>query len=405
MPENLYIKVFGGTLASEKNEAANIVPKRGKVLELLEHEVSQYEKDRYGDIVVEEEEPFLDSADARAETIESMVSGVRAHVRKRAAPLLIVTGTDTAAHFLQALADGLPPDQLGDSRIMTVVAQKASPKRPKSAVGSIGQEGSDAANNLTNALYLLSALKTRGQISLCCGNALFPARGLIKEQLASRQPFACRYGPLAISDQAVVPNWTFQQPPISNADRAAGAAGRYKLLPNISTFTLTPFTDYRRLPKLVVEPPGPDSDSPNCVILEVPGNRNVRQKEVMDRESFRKAVDVGARNGIPIVVVSETMQQHAVGNGIQDKYKGDVSMVDGPVVDGGRLTRIEVEVVVSNSLHLARKSDNLSGPQVVERVRRDLQMYMDFVEGRMSADAYVNYRNRDRIAADSRGAA
>jgi L-asparaginase/Glu-tRNA(Gln) amidotransferase subunit D len=406
---NLYIKVYGGTIAAEAEdrvskipsdngdfeEVINLVtaPKRGKIKELLDYEVPQKEKDRYPEIIVEEADVFLDSGDFEVDTIERMVQDIRENLRTRMGNFIICMGTDAAAYAGQAIADGISRDHLGSDRnIIIAVAQQSSPPRPRNAVGKMDQQGSDAARNLTNAIYLSTEEGMKGQIAMLVGNMLRPARGLRKINTEGSDPFQSRYREIAHSDNSPVPDWSwsYRNPP--NVTRPAGLSERYKLLPGVETVGVDPISNYQNLTNMITGAltsgyTGRDQTL-NGIVLQAPGSRNLRTND-RDKGYIREMANIAAEHGIPVAIISDPMQPGRTGNK-GTVYAGDASLIGGKIIDGGKLILAEAKLQMSNALYYAKKKLGLTKEDVLTFVQEQLDLYSMFVRSEMKLEEYVD---------------
>jgi L-asparaginase/Glu-tRNA(Gln) amidotransferase subunit D len=389
---NLYIKVFGGTLASEKDKATGFtVPKHGKVDELVKYQLPRDIRDLYRSIIVEEEGVFLDSANYRANSLEAMVAAARKHFRGRSGNLLGVCGTDGLEAGSHACADGLTQELMGDASFNIVVAQRAGPERPPNTIWPIDQQGTDAARNLMHGIYHSTLAETRGKVTVTAHDSLFSARGLRKINTAKPQPFESRYDPLlqCANVEAELPRWLPGR--LSDETRndalPTSTGGRFNLVQGIETMTLDTLADYQNL--LAFMDGGIRRGTLKGVVVQVLGSSNPRDYPE-DKAALLEAAEMGEPHSIPVIIVSEPVQPRKPKNGKKrSMYAGHVSRLGGKVINGGELTKTETKLVAAQVLHRVMRVEGRTGEEVRRLVAAALCEYEQFVNGDLSVDQYI----------------
>ncbi len=405
---NLYIQVLGGTIAGEaelkevdvQTQLGNTErrirsitePKHGKIQELVKYQLSDIARSRFDHIVVEEADMFIDSADGNCDTIEHAVALVREQLRARVGNLVICYGTDGAAFLSQALAEAITPEQLGDKRgIIIAVAQHAAPKRPLDATGAIDQNSTDAARNLEHATYFSRMEETNGRIGVLVDGILYPPRGLRKSRTKHMNPFASRYGMMSSApEKGPTYRWSKLNKP-ENVELPAGINARYKLIPGVESLGLDATSNYENLAAMVQG--GIDKQTLNGIVIQAPGNGNLRNIE-RDRKIMRQTVEFAADKGVPIVVIGDPMQPHDGPDEEETVYPGDAKLFGGQLIQGNGLQPAEAKLITSESLYNAKRRLHLHGPAVIDYVRMRMQAYIQYVDGAISQQDYINLKSK-----------
>lgn len=409
----LNVLVFGGTIASEITQESVIVklpggreeerireitiPKRGKIEELLKHQVPPEVKNIFrAPIAIKESEVFLDSADFQVDTLEEAVQNVRRVLRETRGNIIICAGTDATAFLSQAMADGISADGLTDRNIIITMAQYASPKRPEGAAdGPIDQGRSDAAKNLTNAIYLSSRERFRGQIGVCVDQTLYSARGSRKIQTSGYDPLQNRFPSIAKKQNGEKIKWLFDDE-CHNTNIPGGLSGvSYKLLPGVESFSVDPLSNYQNLVDIMEFASKKTPRTLNAMILSAPGSCNLRSNP-RDCELIENAARIGAQSGIPLIITSDPMQPQET-EADAAVYVGNALNRKTSLVNGRRLMVPELKMVVAQTLYTAMKIKKIYHPEkILGAVDSQLELYSEFVSGEMTLQEYTDILRKMR---------
>ncbi len=407
---NLRIIVFGGTGAgedvSDDAKVKDIRPKRGKVEEVLHHNVGAEVKGLFRSIDVEEADPFQDSGEARCDTIEGNVNTLREHVRRRVGKTIVIVGTDNAAEIIQAVADGIDPEKLENNSILFTIAMEAVPKRRRNNPASL--LSSDFPGNLTNAIYLSSRDELEGKMALYCDGNLFAPRGLHKVLANDTfQPFISRYESVTTGSNPPVYNWsrfnidvdsgTKQQRP-RNVLRPTGTSGRFKLLPGIESVTADALSNYRNLVAFIKG--GILEGTLNGFVLQLPGIAYARRDQKEDMRNIMEAASIAYDAGVPFIVISDPDQRQVGTDRVQTIaatptfYRGSVGRTDieKSIINCSPLSLAETKIRVAESAYRSVKYKQLHGSDIVDDVRLDLDAYQRFVTDQISFEEYMKFR-------------
>ena len=418
--------VLGGTIACEEHDAVDneslsgkkvLLPESGKIRRLIENEVPDTVMDRVdfspdGDYT--ESSPVIDSSDLNVQILMETLDHTR-KMTKQKANILLVSGTDNAAHLMQALAEGVNPDTLGDNNIIVVVSQKHAPHIPEDATSPVCPPGTEAVDNLTNAIYLSTRAEMAGRIGLYCGGkhgALLAPRGLVKADTASVQPYRGRYRKIAKveDDDSPIPNWQFASKKPEDVPR--GRSHKYKLASGIENWGFGPTSDYGNLPAamagMMAMRRGSASDSRvrqmlnaiwrmstrrsdfNAMVVQAPGSGNLRQNED-ELSCVNEAAEIGLAGGVPVVLISDPLQPHWAQGDFM--YGGDFELMreqmdkaaggegKSPVLSGGKLSLPEAQLIASQSAYRGRQKHKYAGGDLVQYVRKSFEDYEKFLRG------------------------
>ncbi|PIQ76201.1 hypothetical protein COU78_01430 [Candidatus Peregrinibacteria bacterium CG10_big_fil_rev_8_21_14_0_10_49_24] len=414
----LNVHVLGGTIACDEHDVACtqasrdpqkvLLPEPGKIRRIIEGEVPASVMDRVqfdSKKNYSESSPVIDSADLNVAILMQNIADVR-EMTKQQTNILLVCGTDNAAYLMQALAEGVNPEWLGDNNIIVVVSQKHAPHIPENASGPVCPPGTEAVDNITNAIYLGTRKEMEGRIGLYCGGkrgVLLAPRGLVKANTESLQPFGCRYRAIAKSDDSEVPNWQFTRKGPEDIPR--GRSHKYKLSPGVENWGFSPTSDYGNLPAAMAgmmamrkgsgnvrafsriaemiqnfrEGSMRRRNDCNAIVVQAPGSANLRQNEE-ELACVNEAGEIGVKGGVPVVLISDPLQPHWAKGGFiyggdfelmrqqMDKAAGGVGR--SPVLSGGKLSLPEAQLVASQSTYRGRNKHKHGGRDLVEYVRK-----------------------------------
>lgn len=407
----LQVHVLGGTIAcgeskqevefdsrrhKSPDEAFEIVvePVQGKIREMVTHDVSPAVRNEFAQIKCTEERKIIDSAEYDVKHLMRIVHNVRTHLEENGTSMVIPCGTDSAASLTHCLAEGIPPELLGDNSLVVVVSQThASPNRPDGHVGPFYDSQSEPVFNLTNSIYLTTRKECRGRIGLCCGRVLHAPRGLQKVDAVGtdRYAFYYRFPEQAKADNQIVPNWQFESPRPEDLPR--GKKHKYVLASGIETCIFGPTSDYQNLANamrgmLLASPSGLQG-----MIVQAPGTSNLRQGR-RDLMALNDAAEFGADHGVPMVLISDPLQAqwHNMSRDEDEEdvvYGGALAVVRSvldeaaggktSIIDGEQLSRTEATLLTSAAVARAREQHHYSGREIVEYIERYLRLYQQYI--------------------------
>jgi L-asparaginase/Glu-tRNA(Gln) amidotransferase subunit D len=386
MQRKLVCTVFGGTMASEKTPNG-IVPKPGKIQELVRFEVSDKALAPYGGrdskqrIIINEYEP-IDSSQARGEDIESMITTVRQELRThKGHDHVVIYGTDTMEDFAQCLSQGVSKEGLANSSFVLTGSMDCAEKSRRRQRERTHQEGSDAVRNLEHAICLASQKEMRSRMAFCFGNVAYRLRGLQKIHANDHwHAFLSRFPKLATLDKE---HWDFNAE--QSFDPPTGVKKQqYKLSPGLKELELGVYAHYD---DLVHEMSRPElTDTCKAVILKTPGSGNIRSNK-SDLSALTTAAALARHKGIPFVVIGRAMQGYT-----KDPvpiYAVSAERHDGPWITGNGLAPSEVREVLSSFLYKVKKTPDLTAEAIVCLAKVAINDYREFTKGEISADEYV----------------
>lgn len=421
----LNVHVLGGTIACDEHDVADkeaiadsrkvLLPESGKIRRMIASEVPKDVMDRVDfdpQINYSESSPVIDSADLDVALLMETIKHVRSMTRDKS-NILLVSGTDNAAYLMQALAEGVDPERLGDNNIIVVVSQRHAPHIAEGNSEPVCPHGTEAVDNLTNAIYLGTRKEMEGRIGLYCGGkrgVLLAPRGLVKQNTDSVQPFKGRFRAIAKSDENEVPNWQFTSK--KHEDIPRGRKHVYKLSPGVENWGFGPTSDYGNLVAamagmMAMRKGGETGVSQkirdvlsrlwnvskrrndfNAIVVQAPGSGNLRQDED-ELSCVNEAGEVGVHGGVPVVLISDPLQPHWVKDTFM--YGGDFALMrqqldksaggkgKSPVLSGGKLSLPEAQLVASQSTYRGRDKHKLRGRELIDYVSKCFADYEEFL--------------------------
>ena len=411
----LEVRVFGGTISCDEHLVEDpmrrggrkknvLLPQPGKILSLIKHEVSGRVRDMVDIVEYSEADPIIDSAELDTNLLMESVEDIRERT-KRNANILIASGTDNVVYLMQALAEGVDPDVLGENNIIVVVSQTHAPSIPEGAGPPVCQPSCGAVDNLTNAIYLTTKEKMRGRIGLYCGGVLLPPRGLIKIDTKDPQPFRCRFTEIGISENPPERDWHIGERKLAHLPR--GREHKYQLANGIESWGFDPLSDYGNLPAAMEGMIGRKQGSGttdssrqrnefNAVVVQAPGSSNLRQSEE-ELACVNEAAEIGLEADVPVVLISDPLQPHGSGEGERAErsfvYGGDFALMrehldraaggrgKSPVLSGGKLARPETKLLVSQAVCRGMRIHGYHGRELLKYVQTAFADYESYLAG------------------------
>ena len=422
----LDVYVLGGTISCDEHEVKRskkkggpkkvLLPEPGKIHRMIEEAVPDSVMDKMKMRSYSEADPLVDSAECHASDLMKTVQEVRT-ITRRKSNILIASGTDNVVYLMHALAEGVRPEQLGDNNIIVVVSQTHAPNLADNAdAENVWNTNMEPIDNLTNAIHLSSRPEMQGRIGLYCGGELLPPRGLVKVDTANPQPFRCRFRNIADSERPPERDWYIN--PRKNQDIPRGKEHPYVLADGVEGWGFDPLSDYGNLPaamegmilrrnggsgvsaviraaidKAMRRPGSGRKTDFNAMVVQAPGSGNLRQNED-ELACVNEAGEIGLYSDIPVVLISDPLQSLGFGDDDSDLiYGGDFDLMrehldkaaggmgKSPVLSGGKLSRAEAKLLVSQAVMRGKRNHKLKGQDLLDYVQKTLIDYESFLRG------------------------
>ncbi len=381
-------KRHGGIAEVQKTE---VRPLPGKVWDLLQKDVPDIE---HFHITYEQSEFFGDSAFYATKELMGICRRVLQSLLNREGSLIIPCGTDTAASIMHVIAESVPPELLGDRCILGVAAQKhASPNRPADHEGPFYPPNTcEPVKSLSNALFIATSEFMRGRIGMLCGKKVLAARGFQKFDALGSEPFLSRFKTRVSceNEKQPLPRWEFDAP--IPAELPRGKGHDYVLEPGVESMVLDPSSDYQNVPNMIwgaLKRRKYDDDMPDKtgrlrgLVLQVPGDRNLRTNNDRDMASIREGVSMAREAGVPVAVAAHPLyrEHHRMPN-ITTQYEGNVTnlLKSCAIIDGRYLSSTEARLLMSASVARARNQHGLRKGRIVTYVEEYFRRYEQFLQ-------------------------
>jgi|GEM_PF-2520553 hypothetical protein len=372
-------------------------PERGKIEALMRDHVDSKTLERFPTTINYKEDDVLkDSAEYTVTDLMRIVRNVRADLRKSKNRSQILTaGTDNAAPLVQAIAEGVPKDLLGDRSIIIAVSNDH--------VGNVSQPTNKhpAIVSLVNSLYLSTRTdEIKGRIGLCTGLNLFAPRGLVKSSTKG-EAFHSRFTPIANAKDLPQPEWAYTLP-IRPCDKPSGQEHDYLLAPGIETVKLSWASEYENTLTALAAQLNPglvgsmferlrfkkEKRKLNGVVMQAPGTGNLNQNE----ESLSYIVDateMAAKEGVPVILIADPVQPQDFNpnDNLAGGYGGSFALIK-PIldklsptgasllIDGEDLTHTEATSLLSAAVARATEHHGYKGFYVIEYTQSYVDNYI-----------------------------
>ncbi len=361
-----------------------IRPQRGRIRDLIQQHVDKDTVNLFDGLNFQEARTLKDSAEYRVADLMRIVKTVRELLAEHKSNILITAGTDSSASLTHALAEGVPPQLLQtNSLIVAVSNEHVSEKNPAT-------NKHPAIVSLTNSLYLLTRDKIRGRIGVCTGITLHSPRGLQKISTTG-EPLMSRFPAIAKANDKPVPDWFYSDSRAYQQPR--GKPHDYVLSPGVEDLVLGPSTEYeniRYMLKGAIDQPELDGRSSKMrgLIIQAPGTANLVQNR-RELKYLEESAEYAREKGIPVVLIADPLQREEVSWSTNDEnkgYGGSFAIIEPAlneasssgktsILNGGKLTRTEAQLLTSAAVARAREQHELEGSDIVNYVEKYLLDY------------------------------